>query len=76
MSDDIPVFYVTDDLVDAGAAVVKSIFPDASDEMCRTAAAGAFMAILAERENGDVHFAYEEGGEVFRFPTRRERAKS
>lgn len=68
-----PVFALSDDLVDAGSAVIKSIFPDADDDICGFAATGAFMAILSEREDGNVLFQDTDGGDVFRFPTRKER---
>lgn len=64
-----PVFILTDDMVDQGAAVIKSLFPNASNDECGAAAAGAFMAILSEREGGEVKFAYSNDGPFFRFPS-------
>lgn len=69
MLEDKPVFLLDDDMTDFGAGVVKSIFPNATDEECRTAAAGAFMAILAFREGDNVLFGYSEEGPFFAFQT-------
>lgn len=67
MSQDKPVFILDDNLVDFGAGVVKSVFPSASDEECCAAAAGAFMAMLSEREDGNVVFGYSDDGSFFSF---------
>jgi hypothetical protein len=68
MNDD-PIFELDDRMVSAGAAVVKSIFPSATDDECGAAAFGAFMAILSEREGGRVVFS--DGEQMYRFPTNR-----
>lgn len=72
---DKPVFILTDEMIEQGGAVVKSVFPDRTDDECMQAAAGAFMAILSERENGDVTFAYSESGPFFSFPTSAQRLR-
>lgn len=71
-----PIMILNDDLVSQGASVVKSVFPNATDEECSVAASGAFMAILSEREGGDVLFGESEDGPFFRFPTKSQRASS
>jgi hypothetical protein len=76
MPENDPLFVISDDLVEQGAAVIKSIFNDASDEDCMTAAAGAFMAIMSEREGGNIIFSHSEDGPFFRFPTKSRRAST
>ena len=64
---DKPLFIVNDTMLARGAAVVKSFFPDATDEECKIVALGAFASILSEYERGNVRFATSEDEPSYSF---------